>query len=83
MGGVWERQIRTIRKVRRAVLGQQILNDESLNTLKCQVEAIISGRPMTVILDDARDFEPLIPNHLLSLRSGPELPPGLFVKYDF
>jgi hypothetical protein len=82
MGGVWERQIRTIRKVLGALLRQQTLNDESLSTLMCQVEAIINSRPITVISDDARDPEPLTPNHLLLLRSGPELPPGIFVKDD-
>ena len=49
MGRVWERQIWTIRKVLGAVLGQQILNDDSLSTLMCQVEAIINIRPITVI----------------------------------
>ena len=82
MGGIWERQIRTIKKVLGAVLKEQTLNDESLSTLMCQVEAIINSRPITVVSDDVKDPEPLTPNHLLLLRSGPELPPGIFAKDD-
>ena len=40
-GGVWERCIRTVRKVIKALLKEQILDDESLNTLMCEVESII------------------------------------------
>ena len=45
-------------------------------------EGIINGRPITVVNDDPRDAEALSPNHLLLLRSGPTMPPGLFVKED-
>ena len=81
-GGVWERCIRTIRKVMKALLREQTLDDESLHTLMCEVEAIINGRPITKVSDDPRDNEALTPNHLLLLRAGPLLPPGKFVKED-
>lgn len=82
MGGVWERQIRSVRNVLRFLLKQQTLDDESLATLMCQVEAIINGRPITAVSDDVKDLNPLTPNHLLLLRSGPVLPPGVFNKED-
>ncbi|XP_030845109.1 uncharacterized protein LOC115925437 [Strongylocentrotus purpuratus] len=82
MGGSWERQIRTTRKVLNAVMKQQVLNDEGLTTLMCLVEAIINGRPLTITSDDARDAEPLTPNHLLLLRSKNALPPDVFQKHD-
>ena len=48
-GGIWERCIRTVRKVMQALLEallqEQMLNDESLHTLMCEVESIINGRP--------------------------------------
>ena len=44
-GGIWERYIRTVRKVMQALLQEQMLNDESLHTLMCEVESIINGRP--------------------------------------
>ncbi|XP_064120244.1 uncharacterized protein LOC135224850 [Macrobrachium nipponense] len=48
MGGCWERQIRTIRKVLSALVKEfgERLNDESLRTLLCEVESIVNSRPL-------------------------------------
>ena len=81
-GGVWERCIRTIRKVMSALLKEQVLDGEGLATLMCELEAIVNGRPLTQVSDDPRDVEALTPNHLLLLRSGTTLPPGVFGKED-
>ena len=81
-GGVWERCIHTIRKVMSALLKEQFLDDEGLTTLMCEVESIVNGRPLTKVSDDPRDLEALTPNHLLLLRSGTTLPPGVFRKED-
>jgi hypothetical protein len=81
-GGVWERCIRTVRKILRALVKQQTLNDEALATLMCEVEAIVNSRPLTAVSSDPKDMEPLTPNHLLLLRGQPSLPPGLFSKDD-
>lgn len=82
MGGVWERQIRTVRSVLNGVLQLQRLDDEGLATLFCCVESIVNGRPITKLSNDPADPLPLTPNHLLLLRSGPTLPPGAFTKQD-
>ena len=39
-GGIWERQIRTARKLMCAMLKEQTLTDESLQTLFCEIEAV-------------------------------------------
>ena len=80
-GGVWERCIRTIRKVMSALLKEQVLDDEGLATLMCEVESIVNGRPLTKVSDDPRDLKALTPNHLL-LHFGTTLPPGVFRKED-
>ncbi|XP_038063022.1 uncharacterized protein LOC119733709 [Patiria miniata] len=82
MGGPWERQIRTVRKILNTVMKQQVLHDESLSTMMCLVESVINGRPLTVVSDDARDPEPLTPNHLLLLRQNSALPVDVFQKQD-
>jgi len=82
MGGVWERQIRSVRKVLQAVVKEQHVDDESLPTLMCLVESIINGRPLTTVSDDHRDLEPLTPNHLLLLRPDAIVPRDQFVKED-
>ena len=81
-GGVWERCIRTVRKVMKVLLKEQVLDDEGLNTLMCEVESIVNGRPITKVSDDAKDFNALTPNHLLLLRAGTATPPGMFSKED-
>ena len=81
-GGVWERCIRTVRKVMKALLRQQVPNDESLNTLMCGVESIVNGRPITKVSDDPRDLNALTPCHLLLLRAGTAMPPCVFSKED-
>ena len=82
MGGVWERQIRTVRKVLNATLKDQVLDDERLDTLFCEVESIVNGRPITPVSDNPKDLEALTPNHLLLLRAGQPAPPGNFIKQD-
>ena len=78
IGGIWERQIRTVRRVLNVILMEQTLDHERLSTLFCEVDSIINGRPLTVLSDDPNDESPLTLNHLLLLRGGPELPPGRF-----
>ena len=82
MGGSWERQIRTTRKILYTVMKQQVLHDESLSTMMCLVESIINGRPLTVVSDDVRDPECLTPNHLLLLRPCNAFPLDVFEKRD-
>ena len=81
-GGAWEHCIRTVRKVLNALVREQLLDDEGLSTLMCEVESIVNSRPLTKVSDDSRDLDPLTPNHLLLLRAGPSLPPGIFVHED-
>ena len=86
MGGIWERQIRTIRSVLTAILDKsaQRLDGSSLRTLFYEVMAIVNSRPLTVEnLSDPSAPEPLTPNHILTMKSTVILPPpGQFVKED-
>ncbi|KXJ19734.1 hypothetical protein AC249_AIPGENE21546 [Exaiptasia diaphana] len=82
MGGVWERCIRTVRKVLLALLKEQVMDDEGLSTLMCEVEAIVNSLPLTKVSEDPDDLEALTPYHLLQLRKGPNLSPGRFQAHD-
>ena len=86
MGGIWERQIRTVRNVLNVLLYQNggQLNDESLLTFMCEVEAIVNSRPLSVDnLGLSDSLEPLTPNHLLTMKSKVLLPPpGVFQRED-
>ena len=77
MGGVWERQIRTIRRILSTLLREHgnRLDDESLHTLLCEVESIVNSRPITAISSDFRDALPLSPSQILTMKTKVFLPP--------
>lgn len=83
-GGVWERLIRSVRKIFQSLFAQRNvrLNHEELCTLMCEVESILNSRPLTEVSNDACDIEVLTPNHLLLLNSEVTFPPGLFSAED-
>ncbi len=58
------------------------MDDESFQTLLCEIEAILNGRPITKSSDDVNDLEALMPNHILLLKSKPLMTPGLFNERD-
>ena len=83
MGGVWERQIRTVRSILASLLKShdQVLNDESFNTLIKEVEGIVNSRPLAVENVTDPSSQVLTPNHLLTFKSKAVLPPpGVFQK---
>ena len=85
MGGVWERQIRTVRSVLSSLLKDipGRLDDESLRTLFTEVEAIVNSRPLAVDNLNDETSDPLTPNHLLTMKSKVVLPPpGVFQQAD-
>lgn len=85
-GGVWERQIRTIRSILDATISlcPGRLDDVCLRTFLYEAMAIINSRPLSVAqINDATAPEPLTPNHILQMKSQAALPPpGEFVKED-
>lgn len=86
MGGIWERQIRTIRSVLTSILEQSAkqLDCSSLRMFLYEVMEVVNSRPLTTDhLNDSSIPEPLTPNHILTMKStiiSP--PPGRFVKED-
>ena len=72
MGGIWERQIQTVRNILTAQLshrGSQ-LDDESLCTFFAEAEAIVNCRPLTVDHLNITDGPvPLAPCQLLTMKS--------------
>ena len=81
-GGVWERMIRSVRKILGSLLREQLVNDETLLTLITEVERTLNDRPLTLQSDSTDDPEPLTPSKLLLLRSYSSLPPDVFTTVD-
>ena len=86
MGGVWERQICSIRSILTALLEHHssMLTDESLQTLMVETEGIINSRPLTVeTINDPLSPLPLSPLQLLTSKSEVIFPPpGELQKND-
>ena len=81
-GGVWEILIKSIRSAINTTLKQQVLGDDSLQTLMCEIESVLNSRPITKASNQCNDLGALTPNHLLLLKCKPNLPPGLFTSAD-
>lgn len=69
----WESMIRLVGKVLVSVLRQQTSTDEALLMVVCEAEAILNDRPITKVSGD--------PNHLLTLKRNPILPPIITTRY--
>ena len=85
MGGIWARQIRSVRSVLPALLKEHSssLTDESFRTLLAEAECIVNSRPLTVEnLSDPTSL-PITPNCLLTMKTKVVLPPpGEFQRAD-
>ena len=86
MGGIWERQIRSIRTILTSLMKDHssMLSDEALRTFMAETEAIINSRPLTVdSLSDPCSQIPLSPTQLLTFKSDVVFPPpGVFERAD-
>ena len=84
MGGIWARQIRSSRNILASLLRthSSSLDEESLNTLFTEVEAIVNSRPLVVeTINDVNSQVALAPSHLLTMKSKVVIPPpGAFGK---
>ena len=77
MGGVWERQIKSARKILESLLKTHSasLSDKSLRALPVEVEAIVNSRPLTTdLLSDVNSLIPLSQINLLSMKSKVVMP---------
>lgn len=66
MGGVWERMVRSVKAAIGTILeAQRRPNDEVLETVIIEAEAMINSRPLTYIPLESAEQEALTPNHFL------------------
>ena len=65
IGGIWERVIRSIRRILKALLQEQVVNDEALLTFMVETERILNDRPLVRQENHPDDLDPLTPNKLL------------------
>ncbi|CAL8088051.1 unnamed protein product [Calicophoron daubneyi] len=75
-GGVWERIIRSVRKLLSAVCNEQLLDDEALASALIEIERILNNRPLTPVSNEDSNTCALTPNHLLLMRESAGLNPS-------
>lgn len=43
---------------------EQVLDDDGLHTLMCEIESTLNNKPITMSSDNYNDLEPLTSNHI-------------------
>ncbi|XP_062537780.1 uncharacterized protein LOC134206099 [Armigeres subalbatus] len=83
MGGAWERLVRSVKVAAGSILdASRKPDDETLETILCEVEAMINCRPLTYIPLEHANQEALTPNHfLLGSSSGVKILPMEPINY--
>ena len=86
MGGVWEQQIKSARKILSSLLKTHgtSLNGEAGTTLMTEVEAVLNFRPlMTELLSDGNSLNLISPSNILTMKTKVVMPPpGEFGRAD-
>ena len=72
--GIWERLVRSFKRVLYTILGTRRLTDEVLSTTFCLAEHALNSRPLTPVSADPSDLGALTPNHFLLGNEARSLP---------
>ena len=78
-GGVWEREVRSVKAGLRVVIGTQSVTEEVLHTVLVEVEGILNSKPLGYVSSDVADPDPVTPNMLLMGRRDASLPQAEYV----
>ncbi len=73
-GGVWEREVRSIKAALQVAVGSQSVSEDVLSTVLVEVEGILNSKPLGYVSTDVADLDPITPNLLLMGRQDASLP---------
>ncbi|XP_056324239.1 uncharacterized protein LOC130237344 [Danio aesculapii] len=81
-GGIWEREIRTLKAALNQTLGAQHVSEEVLTTVLVEIEGILNSKPLGYVPSDVADIDPITPNSLLMGRPDSSLPQVVYPKTE-
>ena len=73
-GGVWEREIRSVKTALYTTVGAQPVPEEVIRTVLLEVEGILNSKPLGYVSSSLTDLDPVTPNSLLMGRPDGSLP---------
>lgn len=73
VGGVYERQVKTVKQCLYKTVGRAKLNYFELTTHLAAVQDCVNNRPITYVSSEIDEVEPLTPNKLLKPHTNPRL----------
>ncbi|XP_038071933.1 uncharacterized protein LOC119740637 [Patiria miniata] len=80
-GGVWEREIKSVKAGLRVVLSQAV-PEPVLRTVLIEIEGILNSKPLGYVSSDIADLDPVTPNLLLMGRHDAALPQVVYPARD-
>ncbi|KAJ8359096.1 hypothetical protein SKAU_G00156210 [Synaphobranchus kaupii] len=81
-GGVWEREVRSVKSALYTCVGAQPVQEEVLLTVLLEVEAILNSKPLGYVSADIADIDPVTPNSLLMGRPDGSLPQVVYPETE-
>lgn len=81
-GGLWERNIGSVKHHFKRIIGERILSYEEMTTTIAQIEACLNSRPLCALNENPDDINVLTPGHFLigSAITAPVAPSLLDIK---
>lgn len=73
-GGIWEREVRSVKSGLQVAVGSQSVSEDVLYTALVEVEGILNSKPLGHVSADVADPDPITPNILLMGRRDAALP---------
>jgi transposase InsO family protein len=81
-GGIWEREVRSIKNALQVAVGNQAVTEDVLSTILVEVEGILNSKPLGYASTDVADIDPITPNLLLMGRRDASLPQVAYAPGD-
>ena len=81
-GGIWEREIRSVKAALYATVQPHAIQEEVLRTVLIEVEGVLNSKPLGYVPSDVADPDPVTPNLLLMGRLDPSLPQTVYEESE-